>query len=233
MSSRCIVVDDEPLARQGIEGYIKRTPFLEHVSSFGTAFKALEFLRREEIDLLFLDIQMPDMTGLELIKVLNHPPKVIFVTAYREFALDGFELDAVDYLLKPISYERFLKAAHKALPPVQAERQDESHFFVKCNGLMVKIPFADILYLETAKDYVFIHTLQQRYMALVPLRQLEERLSSDQFMKVHRSYVVQISKVDKIEGSLLHLAEHKVPVSRRLRDEVYKRIIGDRLIERS
>lgn len=228
---RCIIVEDEPLARQGMEGFIRKTPFLEHVASFGSALKALAFMRTQPVDLLFLDIQMPDMTGLELMNALPDPPKVIFTTAYREFAVDGFDLNALDYLLKPISYERFLRAVQKT-NQATPKSTSEDYFFIKSDGVMVKIPFSEIFFIETAKDYVFIHTLQQRHMALVPLRQLEEKLPTKQFIRVHRSYLINLARVTKIEGNLLHLGTHKVPISRRLKEQVYSIIIGNRLLER-
>ena len=232
MITHCIIVDDEPLAREGLEAFVKRTPFLKHQISFGSPFKALEYLRSHPTDILFLDIQMPDMTGLELMKVLQQPPKVIFTTAYREFALDGFELNAVDYLLKPISYERFLKAVQKALPAEKQPSNDADHIFVKCDGMIVKIPLGDILYIETAKDYVFIHTPETRYMALVSLRQIEENLPASSFMRVHRSFLVGLGHVEKMQGNRLHIRDKKIPISRPLRDEVYQKIVGNRLIER-
>lgn len=230
---RCIIVDDERLAREGLEELVERTPFLEHCGSFGSAFKAMEFLNSNSIDLLLLDIQMPDMTGLELMKVLPSPPKVIFTTAYREYAVDGFELNAVDYLLKPISYERFLKAIQKVHTVGSTGQKEEAYIFVKSESSIVKIPLNEILFFETAKDYIFIHTTQKRYMTLVPLRQVEEKLPEEHFIRVHRSYVVGLKHITKMEGNLLFLGDKKVPISRRMKDEVYKRIVGNRLIERS
>ncbi len=232
MISHCIVVDDEPLAREGIEGFIRQTSSLAHAGSFASALKAIEYLQGTKVDLMFLDIEMPDMTGLEMMNVLVRPPHVIFTTAYREFAVDGFELNAVDYLLKPISYDRFLKAVHKIqVAPTSDSTTD--HIFVKCDGMIVKIPLKDILYVETAKDYVFIHTVHAKYMTLVSMRQLESTLPKSQFMRVHRSYLIAFQHVEKIEGNRLHIAGNRIPMSRNLREAVYECIIGDRLIERS
>jgi len=230
MTDRCIVVDDEVLAREGLERFIKETPFLKHQASFKSAPPALHYLRQNPVDILFLDIQMPDMTGLEMMKLLTNPPQVIFTTAYREFALDGFELNVVDYLLKPFSYERFLKAAQKAVS-INKDRKD--HIFIKSDGMIIKIPLDEICYIETAKDYVLIYTSASRYMALIPMRQIEAYLPSSKFMRVHRSYMVGLQHVEKIEGNRLHVNEQKIPVSRHLRDVVYQRIIGNRLIEKN
>lgn len=232
MKARCLIVDDESLARKGIEEYIEKSPNLECVSSLGSPYKALAYLKENEVDILFLDIQMPDMTGLEFMKVLSNPPQVIFTTAHREFALDGFELNAVDYLLKPISYNRFLKAVQKTLAKNTQTTVQKEAIFIKCDGLIVKILCEEILFIETAKDYVFIQTLKKRYLTLISLRQIQENLPMSKFMKVHRSYVVGVQHVDKIEGNLLYIEHHKIKISRLLKSDVYNRIIGNRLIER-
>ena len=231
MINRCVVIDDESLARDGLEEFILQTPSLEHVASFGSAIQSIEFLRQEWVDLLFLDIEMPDMTGIELMKSLVHPPQVIFTTAYREFALEGFELNAIDYLLKPFSYERFLKAVNKA-QTASNQKPVKDHIFVKCDGMIVKVPLKEILYIESAKDYVIIYTTESKYMTLVSMRHMESNLPETDFMRVHRSYLIGFRHVEKIEGNMLHIVGKKIPVSRHLREIVYERIIGDRLIER-
>jgi len=232
MKAKCLIVDDESLARKGIEEYINKTPYLVCASSLGSAHKALEYLKENEVDILFLDIQMPDMTGLEFMKVLSNPPQVIFTTAHREFALDGFELNAVDYLLKPISYNRFLKAVQKTLALNTNTTSQKEAIFIKCDGLIVKILCDEILFIETAKDYVFIQTTKKKYLTLISLRQIQESLPACKFMKVHRSYVVGIQHVEKIEGNLLYIENHKIKISRLLKTDVYTKIIGNRLIER-
>jgi len=234
MKIKCIIVDDEPLARDGLKEFVERTSFLELLGSFASASQTLEFLKSNDtVDLVFLDIQMPEMTGIELLKKLNAPPKIILTTAYREFALEGFELNAVDYLLKPFSYDRFLKALDKVLSMNNDNSKLKEYIFIKCDGMIVKIRLDDIVYVETAKDYVFIHTDKTRYMTLVSLRHFEENLPSSKFMRVHRYFLVALKCVQKLEGNQLYVNEHKIRISRNLRDEVYRRIIGDRLIERS
>lgn len=232
MKAKCLIVDDESLARKGIEEYINNTPSLECVASMGAAHKALTYLKEHVVDLLFLDIQMPEMTGLEFMKILPNPPQVIFTTAHREFAFEGFELNAVDYLLKPISYSRFLKAVQKTLSINSATNIQNASIFIKCDGLLVKIFCHEILFIETAKDYVFVHTLQKKYLTLVSLRQIQDNLPKSKFIKVHRSYVVALEHVEKIEGNLLYIATHKIKISRQLKTEVYDKIIGNRLIVR-
>jgi len=232
MIARCLIVDDESLARKGLEEYIEKSPNLECVSSLGSAHKALAYLKENKVDLLFLDIQMPEMTGLEFMKVLSNPPQVIFTTAHREFALDAFELNAVDYLLKPIAYNRFLKAVQKTLANNTEKSVQNEAIFIKCDGVIVKILCEEILFIETAKDYVFIQTRNKKYLTLISLRQIQESLPLSIFMKVHRSYVVNVQQVDRMEGNLLYLEQHKIKISRQLKKEVYDRIIGNRLIER-
>lgn len=238
MITRCLIIDDEPLAREGLEQYVLKMPGLESIGSCHSAIDALAILQKEKPDLLFLDIEMPEMTGLELVKSLPQPPKVIFTTAYREFAADGFDLDAIDYLVKPISFERFVRAVQKvqqsleSTPSMEVIPATEEHIFIKSDGQIIKIPISNIIYAESAKDYVFIHTHSQRYMALLSLKQLGEHLPADQFMRVHRSYLVATTAVDRLEGNYLHIGEVKVPISRSLHDEIYQRVIGDRLLER-
>ena len=237
MITRCLIVDDEPLAREGLEQYVRKMPGLELTGSCQSAIEALAFLQKEKPDLLFLDIQMPEMTGLELMKALSKPPKVIFTTAYREFAVEGFDLNAVDYLVKPISFERFARAIQKVQHnqetiPAKTPKKPEDHIFIKSDGQIIKIPISEIIYAESAKDYVFIHTVSKRYMALLPLKQLEENLPENQFMRVHRSYLVAIAAVDRLEGNYLYIGKTKVPISRSLHDEIYQKVIQGRLLER-
>ncbi|WP_222983115.1 LytR/AlgR family response regulator transcription factor [Flagellimonas meishanensis] len=233
MKLKCLIVDDELLARKGLEEFVAQTPFLELKGSLGSAIQALEFLKSNPVDIMFLDIQMPNMTGLELIKSLNLPPKVIFTTAYREFALEGFDLNAVDYLLKPFSYPRFLKAIDKVnLMNEPGPIEDSHHIFIKSNGILVRIPVDDIIFVETAKDYVFVHTLSEKYLTLVSLGHIENQLPESKFMRVHRSYLVGLTHVKKIEGSLLYVENHKIRISKNLRKQVYDRIIGDSFIGR-
>ncbi len=234
MKMKCLIVDDEHLARKGLEDFVYRTPFLEHIASLPSAWSAIEFLKNHTVDIMFLDIQMPDMTGVELMHTLNHPPQVIFTTAHREFALDGFDLNAADFLLKPFSYNRFLKAVDKTLPSdTHNPKEGKPHIFIKSDGTIVKVLIDHITFVETAKDYVFVHTINDRYLTLVSLRQIEQELPDSKFMRIHRSYLVGLGHVKKLEGNLLYVGSHKIRISRTLRNEVYKRIVGNDLIGRS
>lgn len=231
----CIVVDDEPLAREGMESYIARVDFLEHRASCRNAVEASEWLTKEKVDLMFLDIHMPMITGIEFLQHLNNPPKVVFTTAYREYALDGFELQAADYLLKPISFARFLKAAHKvreAILTTSGATLGDPYFYVKEDGLLVKVCFEDILWVEGVKDYIFIHTKGKRHMVLTSLKSAEEKLDSHQFMRVHRSHIVHLGRVSALEGNLLHIDQHRIPVSKQHRAEVLERVVGNKLWKR-
>lgn len=237
MITRCLIVDDEPLAREGLEQYVRKMPGLELTGSCQSAIDAIAFLQKEKPDLLFLDIQMPEMTGLELMKALQQPPKVIFTTAYREFAVDGFDLNAVDYLVKPISFERFARAVQKVQQnlesnPTETHKKVEDHIFIKSDGQIIKIPISEIIYAESAKDYVFIYTVAKRYMALLPLKQLEENLPASQFIRIHRSFLVATASVDRLEGNYLYIGKTKLPISRSLHDEIYQKVIQGRLLER-
>ncbi len=240
MNLSCLVIDDEPVARKGIAGYVGQIPFLSLKGSCKSALEASDIIHREPIDLLFLDIQMPDITGIEFMKSLEHPPAVIFTTAYREYAIEGFEMNALDYLVKPISFQRFLKAANKALsyyemqrPPAPKEPVNEpGYFFIKSDGQFIKIKFDDVLYFESEKDYLFIYTTQKRYLTLLSLKQLEKELPPDKFVRVHRSFIVSLDKVELMEGNQLVIKDKKIPVSRSQQEAIFNRLIGGRLWKR-
>lgn len=239
----CLVIDDEPVARKGIARYVEQTPFLTLIGTCKGALEANDFLRKQPVDLLFLDIQMPDITGTDFLRSLENPPAVIFTTAYREYAIEGFELNALDYLVKPISFQRFLKSANKALTHFDMLRRPAStalekstaeadHFFIKSDGQYIKIKLDDVLYFESEKDYVFIYTVQKRYLTLLSLKQLERDLPPDRFLRVHRSFLVSLEKVEKMDGHKLVIRDKLIPVSRSLQDEIYQRLIGGRLWKR-
>lgn len=235
MKTRCIVVDDEPLARKGLEEFIDETPFLTLSKSFPSAVEALAFLKKHSVDILFLDIQMPEMNGIELMQILSHPPQVIFTTAHREFAVDGFDLNVSDFLLKPFSYQRFLKAVHKTMRESKEEANENTkkeHIFIKSDGMIIKVLIDAITYIETAKDYVKIHTIDETFLTLVSLKHIEQELPSKKFIRVHRYYLVALSHIEKLEGNLLYVKGQRIAISRNLRNEVYDAIIGNKLIER-
>ena len=236
MKLRCLVVDDEALARRLLEENIKQIPFLEFVKSCKNPFEALEALQTEQIDLMFLDIQMPTLSGTQLLKTLKHPPVTIFTTAYTEYALEAFDLNVVDYLLKPFSFERFLQAIQKAREqwkqvqpptptlPVENGLSGKDFFSVKVDGKVQKIKYEEILFIEGLKEYVRIVCQAGKYVTLESLRNLEEILPEGKFLRVHKSYIVAIGKVNALNGNMLEIGVHKIPVSREKKDEVVRAV---------
>ncbi|MES2109633.1 MAG: LytTR family DNA-binding domain-containing protein [Bacteroidota bacterium] len=228
----CIITDDEPFARKGLQGYIEKIGFLDLKGVCEDALQLSDMLQRQPVDLLFLDIQMPHITGVEFIRALSKPPKVIFTTAYEQYALQGFELDVMDYLLKPISYERFLKAAWKARDyfalrestPVTAAAANP-YIFVKVNGKLEKINFDEILFIEGMENYVAIHLPGKKLITHSTIKSLLEKLPQGQFIQTHKSFIVAINKVETIEGNTLHIQKFQVPVSKYLRETVLPQIL--------
>jgi DNA-binding LytR/AlgR family response regulator len=220
----CIITDDEPFARKGLQGYIEKIGFLNLKGTCEDAIQLSNMLQQQPVDLLFLDIQMPHITGIEFIRALSKPPKVIFTTAYEQYALQGFELDVLDYLLKPISYERFLKSAWKARDYF-AVREEKSttaiaYMFAKSNGKLEKICFDEILFIEGMENYAAIHLENKKLIIHTTIKALLEKLPSGKFIQTHKSYIAAIDKVESIEGNTLHIQKHQVPVSKYLREEV-------------
>jgi two-component system LytT family response regulator len=204
---KCIAIDDEPLALMQLVNYIEKTPFLECLSGFDNAFSAIDFLQSNKVDLMFVDINMPDLTGIDFVKSLENPPRVIFTTAYSEYAIDGFKVDAIDYLLKPISYIDFMKAANKAsvwFTKVDVEppkiKADEEFLLIKSEHKIVRINYTDIKYIEGMREYVRFHlTNQKPIMTLLSMKKVDESLPKNLFMRVHRSYIVNLKQITTIE----------------------------------
>src|SRR5215470_6711726 len=224
MAINCIIIDDEPLARKGLKEYIADVDFLNLIGDFDSPLKATELLSKGNTQLLFLDIQMPKITGLEFLKSLQHAPPVIFTTAYPQYALDGFDLNALDYLVKPISFERFLKAAMKAKEYYEVRQHNskkateagaaQDYFFVKADNRLVRISFDEILFVEALQNYVTIHTRDRKYITYLTFKSVEEYLPADLFIKTHKSYIVSATKIDSIEGNDIRIGVHHIPISR-------------------
>jgi len=238
MQVNTIIVDDEPLALDVLETYIEKMPELNLVKRCVNAFEANEILTNEDIDLMFLDIQMPQLTGIEFVKTLTNPPLVIFTTAFPNYAIEGFELDAVDYLLKPISGERFMKAANKAIAQIKMRsgkdmEVDADFIFVKADKKFVKIKFEDILYIEGLKDYVIIKTNQGRVITLQTMKSLEEKLPQRFFKRIHRSYIVGLDRIKAVVGNMVEVIEagkpKHLPVGKNYRDDLLEIIQRNRL----
>ena len=225
----CIITDDEPFARKGLQGYIEKIGFLDLKGVCEDAIQLSDLLQQQPVDLLFLDIQMPHITGIEFIRALPKPPKVIFTTAFEQYALQGFELDVIDYLLKPIPYERFLKAAWKARDyfALREEKSNNNvpYMFAKSNGKLEKINFDEILFVEGMENYAAIYLENKKLIIHTTIKALLEKLPDGQFVQTHKSYIAAINKVDTIEGNILHIQKHQVPVSKYLRDVVLPQIV--------
>lgn len=235
MKITCLIVDDEAIARRGVEKYIEQISFLKLEGSYETALQVSKYLSEKTVDLLFLDIQMPQLSGLEFIRALSHPPLVIIVTAYPNFALEGFELDVLDYLVKPVSFERFLRACHKAKDYhtlINAPTSQTDYFFIKADNRIEKIEIAKILFIEAVENYSTIYTSLKKYMTLLSLKSLEEKLHGYAFLKVHRSYVVALNKIESLEGNMILISSYKIPVSRQLKDDVFKTILEGKYLKR-
>jgi DNA-binding LytR/AlgR family response regulator len=235
----CIIIDDEPLARKGLKEYIADIDWLNLLGEFDNPLKASAILGGGEVQLLFLDIQMPKITGIDFFKTLQSPPPVIFTTAYPEYALEGFEVNALDYLVKPISFDRFLKAVQKAKEYYETREKNiaenssaADHFFIKADNKLVKIAFDDILFAEALQNYVTIHTKDKKYISYLTFRSVEEYLPTDKFIKIHKSYIVSAQKIDSIEGNEVRIGQHHIPISRNLKDEVMDRLLKGRFLKR-
>jgi DNA-binding LytR/AlgR family response regulator len=229
-----IVVEDEPLAREGLLNYIKDVDFLEVKKVCEDALEANKALASESIDLMFLDIQMPKITGIDFLKSLKNPPMVIMTTAYPNFALQGYELDVLDYLVKPFPFDRFLKAANKARDYFelkhagaggQENQAKEDYFFVKCDYRYEKIHFNDVLYVEGMENYVVIHTSTQKYVTLLRMKNIEEILPVSSFMRIHKSYIASIKKISSIDGNEIIINGKRLPVSREKKAEIMEKVI--------
>jgi two-component system LytT family response regulator len=207
MKIRCLAIDDEPFALEQISSYIDQTPFLEKVALCQSAFEAMQYLENEDIELMFVDINMPDINGMEFVKSLKQKPQIIFTTAYSEYAIEGFEVDAIDYILKPISYGVFLKAANKAktwfelnLKQAETFKTTKDSLFVKSEYKLVRILLSEIRYIESANEYINIHLINKESVTtLIRLKVMEEQLPKEMFMRVHRSFIVNLDQVKVIE----------------------------------
>jgi len=230
---KCVITDDEPMARKGIKGYVEKVNFLELAGMCEDAVSLNNLLREQPVDLLFLDIEMPYINGVELLQSLSNPPKVIFTTAYEQYALKGFELEAVDYLLKPISFERFLKAVNRAHDLfLQTAPPPADHLFIKTDDKLVKISWADIVYIEAMENYVSIYTAQTRYITHTTLKSVLECITDPGFIQTHKSFVINAAKITSIEGNLIELGRHQVPVSRSMKDAVLEKILKNKLLKK-
>jgi DNA-binding LytR/AlgR family response regulator len=223
---RCIVADDEQLARKLMESYVAKVPFLELVASCKNGLEVNEVLQNEEIDLLITDIQMPELMGTDLVKTLTNPPLVIFTTAYKDYAIEGFELNAIDYLLKPFAFERFLTAANKAKEHYDSHQDHKDvslkkdYMTIKADHKLYKVQYTDIKYIEGQREYVSFHTPTGRITALMSLKKLEESLPSEIFIRCHKSYIINKQMVTTLEGNSLVIQEKSIPIGQSYKERV-------------
>lgn len=224
----CIIIDDEPLAREIIETFVKDIPFLQLTKSFGDSLQALLYLQDNEVDIVFSDIQMPKINGLELVESLSNPPVIIFITAHRDFAIDGYENGVTDYLVKPVRFERFLKAVNKAKSYIKLKRIavpspiNSDRLFIKSDGKLIKILLDEIQFVEAQGDYIKIVISDETYLTQMTLKSMEEFLKPPMFFKVQRSFIINVEKVRSVSGHVVELnSGHKITISPNKKEELY------------
>lgn len=229
MQIKCFIIDDEPLARKLIETHISKMPQLVNIGSFPNALEALKALRENPVDLLFLDVQMPELSGLDLLKILSNPPKVILTTAYRDFAYEAYDLDVIDYILKPVSFERFVKATNKFLdiykkPSDYTEtitRNDEV-LLIRSDRKIIRLPIEEIILIESLKDYIKIHTHNKTVITKESISAMEEKLASHNFLRIHRSYLIALKKVNAFNHEFVEIHEKQLPFGRTFKELALK-----------
>jgi DNA-binding LytR/AlgR family response regulator len=228
MKITCIIVDDEPLARDVLVKYISDCPILELKASCKSAFEAIEIIKNSNIHVVFLDINMPKLSGLSMVKTIDHPPQIIFTTAYPEFAVEGFEVDATDYLVKPFSFERFMKAVNKTLERLKIrdhsgeakEIEDPGKLIVKSDGKLFQVEWKDIAYFEAMGDYIKIHTANRTIVTHGTLKSIEDRLPAGMFIRVHRSFIISPASIEFIEGNRIKIGNEFIPTGQSYRSNL-------------
>jgi len=236
MVMKCIIVEDEPIARNILKQYISLDNRLQLAGNFKSGVEGIQYIQSEPVDLVFLDIKMPQISGIELLKSLIAPPMVIFTTAYREYATDGFDLNAVDYLVKPFSFNRFLQAINKAVEfkkhsqKNKAEEMPPGSLFIKDGTKLIQVDLGDILFIEAVREYIKIVTPVKKYLIHKSMKSVEANLPHANFIRIHKSYIVAINKIDSIEGNTIIIGDHILPVSRQLKDEILEKITKNRTI---
>lgn len=234
MKLRCIITDDEPVARKGLQGYVEKLDFLELVAVCEDAIHLSNVLKTEQVDLLLLDIEMPYMSGIELLSSLVNPPRVIITSAYTQYAIKGYDLEVVDYLLKPISFDRFLKAVNKVYDYALSQQTPSStpdYFFVKANQKLEKIFFRDILFVEGVENYVSIQTVSGKIITHSTLSSMLKNLPVNRFIQIHKSFIVNTEQISAIEANLLIIDKYTIPVSRTYREKAMKAILNNKLLK--
>jgi DNA-binding LytR/AlgR family response regulator len=239
MILNCVIVDDEPIARKLLQEYIEETDFLKLVGIAENPLKAIGVINNLKADLIFLDINMPKMNGIEFLRSSPNLPMVIMTTAYGQYALDGFEMAVIDYLVKPFSLERFIKASQKALElhilkqnSTPLDKANFEYFYVKCDGKIRQVLYNDLLYIEAMANYVTLYTVNDKLIVYLTIKGILEKLPPETFMQVHKSYIVNTRKITAIEGNMLHVGDAKITIGSSHNDEVMKHVLNNRFIKR-
>jgi DNA-binding LytR/AlgR family response regulator len=239
MKLKCIIIDDEPVARKVLQEFIEEIDYLELAGQAENPLKAIPLLTDNEIDIIFLDINIPKINGIDFLKSLTTHANIIMTTAYAEYAAEAYGLDVLDYLVKPIAFTRFLKACNKAkemkgLKAATANQPNKpsDHFFIKCHNQIEKVFYADLVYAEAMLNYVMLYTNSKKMMVYVTIKSLEEQLPADIFIKVHKSFIVNKTKIKSIDGNILDIGNEKITISQSLREKVINEIVKDKMIKR-
>lgn len=237
---KCIVIDDEPLARQGMKFHIDDLPILKLEGEFANAIKAGEYLSKNEVDIIFLDIEMPGITGLEFLRMIPHNSMVILTTAYPQYALEAFELDVIDYLLKPIKFDRFTIAVNKAIEIIELKNsgytelgeQEESEIYIKSDRKYIKLKYDDIHYIKGLKDYVIVHTIDSKYITALNVKTILNKLPAKQFARVSKSYIVNIDKINSVDVDTIYLGKQEIPLGNTYKEAFINNHINSKLLKR-
>ncbi len=239
MKISVIIVDDEPLARKGLLAYIQKVSYMEVKGEFNNAIEALSFLKNASVDVLFLDINMPKIDGLNFANALKNPPLIVFTTAYREYAVESYELGGFDYLVKPITFERFFTTCERVFDKltttastIRFDQQSADHFYIKKEGTFLKIYFKEVMFITGMKDFVKIHLKDQFHIALISLKSVMSKLPDFQFLRVHKSYIVNKSQVSSVTGNMLVINDNNIPIGKTYREKVISQLLGDNLWRR-
>jgi DNA-binding LytR/AlgR family response regulator len=239
MKFKCIIIDDEPVARKVVQEFIEDIDFLELIGQAENPLKAMSLLGNNDVDIIFLDINMPKINGIDFLKNTKTNAAIIMTTAYTDYAVEAFGLDVLDYLVKPISFERFLKACSKAKEVIALKealasktQSANDYFFIKCDNQIEKIFYQDLLYAEAMLNYVMLYTSSRKMMVYITIKSLGEQLPDDIFIKVHKSFIVNLNKVNSIEGNILDIAGTKITISQNLREKVLDEILRGKMIKR-
>jgi DNA-binding LytR/AlgR family response regulator len=239
MKLKCIIIDDEPIARKVLQEFIEEIDYLELAGQAENSLKAMSLLNNNDIDIIFLDINMPKINGIDFLKNCKINANIIMTTAYAEYAVEAYGLDVLDYLVKPIAFDRFLKACNKAKETSELKRSPSTqpqkvndHFFIKCDNQIEKVFYQDLLYAEAMLNYVMLYTSSRKMMVYITIKSLEEQLPADIFIKVHKSFIVNINKIKSIQGNILDIGNEKIAISQNLREKVINEIVKDKMIKR-